>query len=278
MPVKFSKDSFIGEWKIHVFVIGLLAIIFFRIYIMLEVSLKDNFQFVHNPWFPTPPFHLANWVKAWGIVGKYISNTVFVAITSILITFFFTIPAAYFFARFKVPGSTVFWYFFLILMMMPGIANLIPLFILVKQLGLLNTMFSLIVIGVSGVQVFQIFILRNFIEEIPHSLFEAAEMDGANHWQCIWHVVIPMSGPIISTLAILKTINVWNDYITPMVMIRDDARLTLSAGLVKLDGEYVKMWGEMMAGYSIASIPLVLIFLFTMRTFVKGLAAGAVKG
>jgi len=87
-----------------------------------------------------------------------------------------------------------------------------------------------------------------------------------------------MSGSVISTLAILQFISVWNDFLLPFIIIRDDSLLTLAAGLIKLDGEYVKQWGEMMAGYSIASLPLVLIFLFTMRLFVRGIAAGAVKG
>jgi len=92
------------------------------------------------------------------------------------------------------------------------------------------------------------------------------------------HIVVPMSGSVISTLAILHFLGVWNDFILPFIIIRDDSLLTLAAGLVKLDAEYVKQWGEMMAGYSIAALPLVLIFLFTMRLFVKGIAAGAIKG
>jgi len=79
-------------------------------------------------------------------------------------------------------------------------------------------------------------------------------------------------------LAILQFISVWNDFLLPFIVIRDDTLLTLAAGLIKLDGEYVKQWGEMMAGYSLASLPLVVIFLFTMRLFVRGIAAGAVKG
>lgn len=267
-----------SQWMIHLFIFVILAIEFYPLYTMLNISLKDNFQFVRNPWFPEAPFHFQNYVKAWEIVGKYISNTVVVALSSVAITFCFTLPAAYFFARFRMPGYGVMWYGFLALLMMPGIANLIPLFVLIKSMGLLNTLLALLLISVSAVQVFQIFILRNFIEDLPHELFEAAEIDGATHLQMIRHIVVPMSRPIISTLAILQTIAIWNDYITPMVMIRDDSRLTLSAGLVKLDGEYVKMWGEMMSGYTIASIPLVLVFLFTMRTFVKGLSAGAIKG
>jgi len=92
------------------------------------------------------------------------------------------------------------------------------------------------------------------------------------------YIVLPMSGSVISTLAILQFISVWNDFLLPFIVIRDDSLLTLAAGLIKLDGEYVKQWGEMMAGYSLASLPLVVIFLFTMRLFVRGISAGAIKG
>ena len=107
---------------------------------------------------------------------------------------------------------------------------------------------------------------------------DAAEVDGASHLQQVYNVVLPMSGSILSTLGILQFLGLWNDYILPLIVMRDDNMLTLAVGLVRMDSEYVKDWGSLMAGYTIASIPLVLIFLFTMRLFVKGLAAGAVKG
>jgi ABC-type glycerol-3-phosphate transport system permease component len=272
------RKSIRSEIFKHAFVVAILVVSFFPLYLMLTISFKDNSQFLVNPWYPQPPFHLENWVKGWMVVKNYIFNTVFVAITAVAFTFCFTLPGAFFFARYKVPLSRFFWYFFLILMLMPGVANLVPLFMLLKKLSLLNSLFALIIVGASGAQVVQIYVLRNFIEDIPSDLFEAAEIDGAGPVKQIWNVVLPLSGSIISTLAILQFIGVWNDFILPMVVIRDDSLLTLAAGLVKLDGEYVKMWGEMMAGYSIASIPLVVLFIFTMRLFVKGLSAGAIKG
>jgi ABC-type glycerol-3-phosphate transport system permease component len=223
-------------------------------------------------------WHWENWEKAWGTVGGYIFNTIFVAVTAVSISLCLSLSTAFFFARFRMPGRGFLWYFFLILMLMPGVANLIPLFILLRNMSLLNTLWALVVVGVSGGQVVQIYILRNFIEEIPQDLFDAAEVDGASPLRQVMHIVVPMSGSVISTLAILHFLGVWNNFILPFVVIRDDSLLTLAAGLVKLDAEYVKQWGEMMAGYSIAALPLVLIFLFTMRLFVKGIAAGAIKG
>jgi multiple sugar transport system permease protein len=189
-----------------------------------------------------------------------------------------SLNAAFFFARYRMPGHKFLWYFFLILMLMPGVANLVPLFMLLKNLSLLNTFYALMVVYVTGGQVVQIFILKNFIEDIPQDLFDAAEVDGANPFKQVYHIVLPMSGSVLSTLGILQFIGLWNDYILPLIVMRDDSMLTLAVGLVRMDGEYVKDWGALMSGFTIASIPMVLIFLFTMRLFVKGLAAGAVKG
>ena len=223
-------------------------------------------------------WHWENWTVAWDTVGTYIFNTIVVAVTAVVLALCCSTAAAFFFARYRMPGSTFLWYFFLVLMLMPGVANLVPLFILLRDMNLINSLLALVIIGISGAQVVQIFILRNFIEEIPQDMFDAADVDGASPFRQVLYIVLPMSGSVISTLAILQFISVWNDFLLPFIIIRDDALLTLAAGLIKLDGEYVKQWGEMMAGYSIASLPLVLIFLFTMRLFVRGIAAGAVKG
>ncbi|MEM4248357.1 MAG: carbohydrate ABC transporter permease, partial [Candidatus Nanoarchaeia archaeon] len=118
----------------------------------------------------------------------------------------------------------------------------------------------------------------NFIEDIPQDLFDAAEVDGASLFQQVYNIVLPMSGSILSTLGILQFIGIWNDYILPLVVLRDNSMLPIAVGLVRMDSEYVKNWGQLMAGYTIASIPMILIFIFTMRLFVKGLSAGAVKG
>ncbi len=223
-------------------------------------------------------WHWENWTVAWDTVGTYIFNTIVVAVTAVMLALCCSTAAGFFFARYRMPGTTFLWYFFLVLMLMPGVANLVPLFILLRDMNLINSLLALIILGISGAQVVQIFILRNFIEEIPQDMFDAADVDGASPFRQVLYIVLPMSGSVISTLAILQFISVWNDFLLPFIIIRDDALLTLAAGLIKLDGEYVKQWGEMMAGYSIASLPLVLIFLFTMRLFVRGIAAGAVKG
>ena len=198
-----------------------------------------------------------------------------VAVVATLVT---ALLSAFVFARFRFPGRTVLWYLLLGLLFMPGIMNLVPLFTLMKKLNLLNSLIGLSILYTVGGQVFCVFVLRNFIEDIPNELFEAAQVDGAGPIQQVFTIVVPMSGSILATLAILRFLASWNNFIQPLIFLSDEYKQLVPVGLMRLDGEYVKQWGEMMAGFTIAAIPLVLIFLFTMRLFVKGLTAGAIKG
>lgn len=316
------------DWPKHTLIWLILSIELLPLYMMLQISFKDNSIFIQNPWFPSVPirvdekverwdgsgyemksraitirelfggapptdyqkvversrhldfgiYKLENWGFGIRLIGPYIANTVFVAVSGTVISLFFAIMAAYFFARYKMPLSGLLWSAFLLLMLLPGVANIVPLFTLLKSMNLLNTLWALIIVGVAGGQVFNIFVLRNFIEDLPKDLFEAAEMDGAGHFQQIMNIVIPMSGPIIGTLSILAFLGKWNEFLLPLIILRDKELFTLGVGLIYLDGEYVKQWGQIMAAFFIASIPLIIIFLFTMKLFVRGLSAGAIKG
>jgi multiple sugar transport system permease protein len=158
------------------------------------------------------------------------------------------------------------------------VANLVPLFTLLRDLGLLNSYTALVLTGCAGGQVFNIYILRNYIEDTPEELFEAAEMDGAGHFGRIWHVVVPMNGSIIATLACLSIVGAWNDFLLPLLVLRDPARLPTAVALYRLEGQYVPDWGPTMAAYGIAAVPLIILFVFTMRFFIRGIAAGSIKG
>lgn len=286
------------DWPKHLVICAFILIELFPLYMMFQVSFKDNASFLRNPWMPSPPFSVVesrqaadgtetvktrvadwrevlgparpsdtsvksaekhfdpsvykveNWIFGLKLIGPYIANTVFVAVTGTFVTLSLAILGAYFFARYKMPFSGVLWSAFLVLMLMPGVANIVPLFSLLKDFNLLNTLWALIIVGIAGGQVFNIFVLRNFIEDLPKDLFEAAEMDGASHLAQIRNVVIPLSGPIIGTLAILAFLGKWNDFLLPLIILRDKELFTLGVGLIYLDGEYVKQWGQVMAADS----------------------------
>ncbi len=262
----------------HLTIWGVLAMAFLPLYLMLIVSFKSNTQFYAAPAVLTQPLHPENWVVAWRMVMPSVANSIFISTAATGLTLCFALGAAYFFARQRMPLSTFFWNAILILMMMPMIANLVPLFRLLRDLNLLNTLAALILVGAASGQVFAIFVLRNFVAEIPGDLYEAAEIDGANHLRQIWHVVLPLSGPILGTVGVMQFVASWNEFVLPLIVIRDADRLPVMVQLLRMSGEYVKFWGPLMAGYAMASIPIVLIFVFSMKLFVRGLTEGAIKG
>ncbi len=262
----------------HLFLWSIYAFTFLPLYLMLVISLKDNQQFANNPWLPEAPFHWANYVVGWHHIGDKIFNTTFIAFTTTGLALMIAIMGAFFFARYKMPGSKFLFSVFIILMLYPGVANMVPSFKLITSLGLYNSHWALIFSGIATAQAFTIYVLRNFIEDIPQDLFDAVEIDGGSIMHQIWHVVLPMSMPIIGTLAILRIIGIWNNFVGPLLYLRDSKLQVIAVALLHLEGEYTKNWGELMAGYTIASVPLIIMFLFCMRLFVRGLSAGAVKG
>ena len=275
MRCKRAKRAEISK---HALVALVLVLAFVPLWITFVISFKSNQQFAGAPLTPTFPLHFENWAIGWNTISGYIANSIVISVLAVVLTLVPAILSAFVFARYRFPGKAVLWYALLGLLFMPGIMNLVPLFTLLRDLSMLNSMLALSTLYAVGGQVFCVFVLRNFIEDMPQDLFEAAQVDGASPLQQIRSLVIPMSGSILGTLAILRFLACWNSFIMPLVMLSSEYKQVIPVGLMRLDGEYIKLWGPMMASFSIAAIPLVIIFLFTMRLFVKGLTAGAVKG
>ncbi|MGF1679572.1 MAG: carbohydrate ABC transporter permease [Candidatus Methylacidiphilales bacterium] len=258
-----------------------LAFAFLPLFIMIVVSFKSNDQYLANPWFfdPVSDWHWNNWAIAWNSVSGYIANSIFVSFTGTAVTLVIVLMSSYAIARYDFPGKNIFFYMIMATMFLPGtVAALVTLFNLLMNMGLVNNLWALVLMASVSGQVVSVFILRNFIEDIPKELFESAQLDGAGHFQQIRHIILPMSASIISVTCIMDFLGSWNNVILPLLLMRDDALLTIPVGLYRLDGEYVKQYGQLMAGYAISSVPLLLIFVFSMRLFVKGLSAGAIKG
>ena len=275
------KVSWKKEAIKHLLIAIVLLFAFFPLYLMVVISFKDNVQFANNPWWfdSFGAWHWANWSKAWGVVQNYIANSVVTSVSAVIVCLAVAIPTSYVLARYKFPGKGIIYYGLVASMFLPGTAaTLVTMFMLLKTMHLVNSLVALVLVGAVGGQVVCVFILRQFFEEIPKELFESAQLDGAGHFRQITNIVLPMSGSILAALAIMQFLANWNSLMLPLVILRDDELLTVPVGLMRLDSEYVKQWGELMAGYTISSIPLVVLFLFTMRLFVRGLTAGAVKG
>jgi ABC-type glycerol-3-phosphate transport system permease component len=262
----------------HLFILTILALSLLPLYLMLVVSVKTNAQFYSDPAGVTQPMHWENWRTAWELITPTLANSVFISVLSTTLMIALALLAAYFFARQRMPLSGFLWNAILILMMMPMIANMVPLFRLLKDLHLLNTLTALILVGAAQGQIFAIFMLREFIQDIPQDLYEAADIDGAGHFAQLRTIVLPLSAPILGTVGVMHFMVAWNDFVLPLIVMRDHARLPVMVQLIRMVGEYIKLWGPLMAGYALAAIPIILLFMFSMKFFVRGMTDGAVKG
>jgi ABC-type glycerol-3-phosphate transport system permease component len=265
--------------SIHVVLILASVITFYPLVFTLFTSFKDNSQFYATFWGPAFPLHWSNYIDAWRRLDDSILNTVIVGLVSAFGVTLFGSLAAYVFARHAFPGRDTLFFAIIALLMIPSVLTLIPLFLLVKDMGLLNTYWVLILPYIAGGQAFAIFVLRSFIASQPEEIFESARIDGANEFTIYARITLPMAKPILGTLAILSLLGTWNDYIWPSVTLRNPELWTISLQLVSFSSQWASLqqYGPMFAGYVIASIPLFLLFVFTMRLFIEGLATGAIK-
>ncbi|MEM8737039.1 MAG: carbohydrate ABC transporter permease [Planctomycetota bacterium] len=278
MPRKINKTAEGVKYAIVLFV---LLFALYPLVVTFAISFKTNAQYQANPFFfdAISTWRWGNWAKAWDGVRFYIANSIFVSLTAMVIGMTMMTLTAYALARYRFRGRNIIYYGIVASMFLPGTAaTLVTMFWLIRNMGLVNNLWALVIVGGAGGQVVGIFIMKQFIEDIPKELFESAQIDGAGHLRQIISIVLPMSAPIMATVAILDFLGHWNNVMLPLIVLRDDEKLTIPVGLLRLEGEYVKQWGELMAGYAISSIPLLVLFTFTMRWFVRGLAAGAIKG
>lgn len=229
----------------------------------------------------------ANYGEAWHYVKPFILNTVIVAVLTMVLTLLFGSLAAFVFARFNFPGKAVFYAGIIILLMIPGVLNLVPMYVEVRLMGLLhqpanlwgriNAILVLVLPAVAGGQVMSVYIMRNNLETLAKDLFDAAKIDGASNFQTYWHIAIPLSRPIMGTLSIFALLSQWNNFIWPWIVIKDKQYQTITAGLALLEGQNLSDFGLQMAGATLASLPLIVLFFFMMNLFIRGIQSGAIK-
>ncbi len=247
------------------------------LYLMVVTSLKDNGEFYRSVFGVVLPVHWENYSLAWAQISPYILNSVIITGASVIGVIALAALAAYAFARLAFPGKEILFYLVIALLMLPGILTLVPSFIIVRNFGLLDTRWALILPYISSGVVFATFVLRSFFAGISEELFEAARMDGAGELRVFWHLGLPLIRPAVMTVAVLQILGTWNDYLWPLVTLYSDSNFTLTIGLYSFSGRYALFWGPLMAGYTLASIPLVLLFAVSTRTFINGMTQGGLK-
>ncbi len=275
-PTRTARGA---QWPLHVALIALTMLTLYPFLFMIFTSFKDNGQFYNSFWGVSWPLHLDNYGDAFGAVAPYMWNSVVVTAVSVVGTVVIVVPPSYAFARFAFALRETLFYLIIMLLFIPGLLTLVPLFLEVKALHLLDTRWALILPYIAGSQVIGILILRSFFAAQPGELYEAAEMDGAGDVAKMLRIGVPLALPVIGTIAIFTGLNVWGDYLWPLVALPSQQNWTMPLGLVNFQSTYAsqQLWGPLFAGFVIAALPMVVLFLALMDRFIKGLTEGALK-
>ncbi len=257
----------------------LLALSFITIVLMAFLSLKDNGQIYGRFWSLPSPVIWSNYRDGWEAMHRYIFNTLLYSLSSVAGVVLLSSLSGYVFARHTFPGKELIYVLVLALLMIPGVLTLIPAFVLVRDLGLINTPWALILPWTAGGQVFGILLCRSFFATLPQELFDAAKVDGAGELRLYAQIALPLSWPILVTLAIIHLVSTYNDFIWPLLTIADPKVQVVTVGLTQFTTEFgIINWGPRMAAYAISAMPLIILFTFGMRYYVRGLTSGALKG
>lgn len=244
----------------------------------LLASFKNLFDFYNNPLGMPTSWRWQNYVSVWqqaGIPRAALNSAIVCAIT-VPIVLMLACSAAYGIARFPFRGSDVVYYLFLGGLIIPAQLTILPLVLLDKNLGLINTYGGLILPYCGGNMPFAVFLLTGFLRTLPGELRDAALIDGANEFQVFTRVMVPLMRPALATVAILTTVGIWNDFFFPLIV--SPKIPMLQVGVYNLLGVYSTDWGQIFAGVVLSAVPLVIAYLLLTKQFIAGLSAGAVKG
>lgn len=203
-------------------------------------------------------------------------NSLFLSVTITLISIFLNSMAGYAFAKFRFKNRDKIFNLLLSSMIIPAQVTMLPLFLMLKNFGLLNTYMAIIIPGLANI--FGIFLIRQYVVSIPDSLIEAARIDGATEFQIYYKIILPLAKPILVTLGLFTFLGVWNDFLWPLIALTDNSMYTLPVALANLMGEHTKDPELMMAGAVITIIPVIVVFLVLQKYYIKGIMMGSVKG
>ncbi|MBV1855327.1 carbohydrate ABC transporter permease [Catellatospora tritici] len=244
-------------------------------------SVKTDGEIFDSPWQPPSTPHFENWSRAWeqASIGRYLGNTVIVVGGSLALTMLLGALVAYCLARYEFPGNRTIYYTLVAGMLFPVFLALVPLFFVVKQLGMLGTYHGLILVYTAYALPFTVFFLHGFFRALPGAVAEAAFIDGASHAGVFFRVMLPMARPGMVSVGIFNFLGLWNQYLLPKVLNTDPDDYVITQGLAALAQSrgYGSDWSGLFAGLVIAILPVLIAYVFFQRQIRAGLTAGAVR-
>ena len=248
---------------------------------VISTSLRTN-ENLHDPsqWIPSPITfdHYTNLFEFLPDVGTYLFNTVRIAVLATVGRLLSCSMAGYALARLRFPGRTGLLFVLLLTLMVPAQVTLIPVYVMFRELGWLNTPLPFIVPAFFG-DAFATFFFRQFFLNLPREVEEAAMVDGAGRWRVYWNIVLPMSKPALAAMGVLSFVGAWNAFFLPSVFLQRQDQWVLTQGLLYLNGRYTSQWGEIMAGVVLMSLPMVALYVVARKTFIQSISfSSGVKG
>ena len=267
-----------GQFLLYAVLLILLVVTFIPIIYLVALSLKDNGQIYGRFWSMPDPYRWENFALGSLAIWRAVLNSILTSGSSTAATVVLASLSGYVFARHRFPGKELIYTGILALLMIPPILTLIPAYVLILNMGLENTYWALILPWTSGGQVFALLLCRSFFATLPEEFFDAARIDGASELQSFAQIAVPLSAPILVTVAVVRLVTTYNQFMWPLVVISSPKRQVVAVALTQFTSEIgVTDLGPQMAGYILASIPLIVLFSFGMRHYVRGLTAGGLK-
>ncbi len=247
---------------------------------MFGASLKEQNEVFSNLSLIPHAWKFMNYVTAWnvGSFGIYFFNSVFYTVVTLGLSLFLASMAAFVFARYRFLGRNLMYFLFIGALMIPIPGAFIPLYVLLIKLGLADTRLGLILPYTNAALALAIFILKTFFENIPKEMEEAAVIDGCNRFDLYWRIFLPLAKPAIATVSIFTVLAVWNEFLLALIIINNRMLMPIQRGIMVFQGEHLTDYPLLMAGLTIATVPLLIIYFFLSKYIIKGITAGAVKG
>lgn len=274
-----SSDKKIFIVLIQIIMVGYIIAILYPLFNMIMSSFKSTRDIIRTPLSLPNEFSFENYRYIWveQNFGRYFLNSFIITLISMFFVILFGSMAAFALSRYKFKLNTITYMLFLSGIMLPLKAAVIPLFMIVKTLNIMNHPLSVILVFIAMGTPSTVFILSGFMKTIPDALEQAARIDGCSELRIYSQIIMPICMPSIALVTIYNAVPIWNDFFFPLVFLRDNSYKTLPLGLQNFIGQYSTKWDLLFTGLCIAIVPMIILYLFMSKYFIEGMTAGAVK-
>lgn len=277
IPLRRRKMPSMSQVLKNLYMILTLALLLFPLYLTLIGSVKDLDQILDQFFYPTFPLHFGNYARAFTYISPFYFNTAYYAIASCIVTVIASALAGYAFSVLRFPFRRILFLLLFAKMFLPGVMSLVPSYVLASRLGLLNSALVIVLFCLGTSQPFWVFVMKTFVDQQPRELFEAMRIDGAKEITIFFRLALPLLKPMVALMSLNVVLFIWNDFIWPLVTLLDQDKRTITIAIFKLSKTVGQDYGMLIAGYALAALPLLIAFFFSMRSFMSGLTAGAIK-